>query len=503
MSTQTTVPYGVHDREGAHLVPAGGWCVDTVALSERPAPTDYPGIKGDINWIARLNWGYGSTGTIPIPDYYPRFAELCAHYVQHSKGLGYVIIGNEPNHENERPDGRYISPLDYADCFNRCYDAIKAVAPHVQVLVAAPAPYHANPLDWTEWYRVTLLGIKACDGFSIHAYARGAYPDAITSDAKMGEPLAHTYASFRTYRDQIAIARMVKGRGLPFYITEYNPLPPDVWSRGNTGQVQAAYAELMQYVHANPDVDIRCLCLFRYLAHDKEGWGIADKPGIVADFMEAVGRGYTLRLPQVSKPAAPAQPAPPPAPVPSGAIDPTVAKAILAIESGGQGYGPDGRVLIRFEPHIFMGFVDRDTFNRHFQVGRPIWDGAQHGYRAYPTAAFDSFHGNQAKEYSALAVAKELNVEGAYRSISMGAAQIMGFNAPRCGYASARLMYNDFADPNMQTLAFLNFVLTDPTLFAAVRNKDWRTIARLYNGPANVNTYAPLLENTYRKLGGR
>ena len=34
-------------------------------------------------------------------------------------------------------------------------------------------------------------------------------------------------------------------------------------------------------------------------------------------------------------------------------IDPTLAAALLAAESSGQGYGPDGRLLIRFEIHIF------------------------------------------------------------------------------------------------------------------------------------------------------
>src|SRR5690606_31568339 len=34
-------------------------------------------------------------------------------------------------------------------------------------------------------------------------------------------------------------------------------------------------------------------------------------------------------------------------------VDPAYAVAVVCVESGGQGFGPDGRVVIRFENHIF------------------------------------------------------------------------------------------------------------------------------------------------------
>jgi len=49
-------------------------------------------------------------------------------------------------------------------------------------------------------------------------------------------------------------------------------------------------------------------------------------------------------------------------------------------------------------------------------------------------------------------------------------------------------------------MAFINFFLSDPQLVQAMRVRDWRTIARLYNGPGNVDNVTPLLEATYRKL---
>ncbi len=42
--------------------------------------------------------------------------------------------------------------------------------------------------------------------------------------------------------------------------------------------------------------------------------------------------------------------------------------------------------------------------------------------------------------------------------------------------------------------------ITKAQLRAAVQAHDWRTVARLYNGPGNVDTYAGLLERRYARL---
>ena len=55
--------------------------------------------------IVRLNNGYGADGTIPTPDKYADFARRCANYIRNSPGCTHWIIGNEPNHAQERPQG--------------------------------------------------------------------------------------------------------------------------------------------------------------------------------------------------------------------------------------------------------------------------------------------------------------------------------------------------------------------------------------------------------------
>jgi hypothetical protein len=213
----------------------------------------------------------------------------------------------------------------------------------------------------------------------------------------------------------------------------------------------------------------------------------------------------TTHLPSISTPPTPPTP-PEPEPkqeVAVSIIDPLVGQTLIKVESGGQAFGPDGKLLIRFENHIFKGKLGNDTlYARHFQHGSPVWTG--HRFRRSEGDPWWDVHtGTQASEYDAFLFAVTLNRWAAFESISMGLGQIMGFNARRVGFPSAEAMFKAFdANEANQVFAFINFFLSDPQLAQAVRSKDWRTIARLYNGPGNVNHVAPLLESTYRELGG-
>lgn len=183
-------------------------------------------------------------------------------------------------------------------------------------------------------------------------------------------------------------------------------------------------------------------------------------------------------------------------------IDPLVGQTLIKVESGGQAFGPTGKPLIRFENHIFRTKLNNDAlFNRHFQHGSPVW--TDHKFRRSESEPWQEVHtGSQASEYDAFSLAYALNRQAAHESISMGLGQIMGFNAQRVGFPSAEVMLNAFESEANQVLGFINFFLSDPELAQAVRNKDWRTIARLYNGPGNVDNVAPLLESTYNRLQG-
>jgi uncharacterized protein YgiM (DUF1202 family) len=286
--------YGIHDREGRGIVPPGGWCLDLVAISEKPQPTDYAALRGDINWIVRLSWGYGSAGTIPLPGQYQEFANGCAEYVFKSNGANVFIVSNEPNHENERPNGVYITPAQYVDCFIKCRDAIKHARPQAQVLPAPCAPYHADPVNWLDYWREMLNLIAdngGCDGIPFHAYTRSSNPADITDPAKMGPPLETQYSGFLTYQDALGAVPLKLGY-LPAYGTEFNENLPKGWDDANTGVVQAAYAEIDEWNKLEGRSPIQCLILYRWPKF-ADRWYIEGKRGVVADFQAAVGRGYT------------------------------------------------------------------------------------------------------------------------------------------------------------------------------------------------------------------
>ena len=61
-----------------------------------------------------------------------------------------------------------------------------------------------------------------------------------------------------------------------------------------------------------------------------------------------------------------------------------------------------------------------------------------------------------------------LNSTKAHEATSMGLSQIMGFNYGRCGYDSAKEMYDDFATGEKAQLeGFIKFLISDSNLLKA------------------------------------
>ncbi len=178
-------------------------------------------------------------------------------------------------------------------------------------------------------------------------------------------------------------------------------------------------------------------------------------------------------------------------------IEPAVAVAVVAVESGGRGFGADGRMIIRFENHVFWSLWGRNNpnaFNALFAFNPGLtWQG--HKFRANANAPWQDVHtGTQSSEWDAFHVAAALDANAAKRSISMGLPQIMGFNHKRIGYDTVEAMFDAFsADERWQLLGMFAFIVANPTLPAALQQGDFATFAKGYNGPGQADFYAGLI----------
>ncbi len=183
------------------------------------------------------------------------------------------------------------------------------------------------------------------------------------------------------------------------------------------------------------------------------------------------------------------------------AIDPGIAVAVLMVESGGRPFGPDGRMIIRFENHIFhsrWGKHHPGVFDRHFAFNRnQRW--TDHRWRPSPGQPWRACHENQNGEWEVFDFACTLNDTAARLSISMGSPQIMGFNYAAVGYTSVQQMFDAFAaSERNQVAGFFDFVRSrGEKAVRMLQVSDFDGFATLYNGPGQAATYSRLIRQAY------
>lgn len=164
-------------------------------------------------------------------------------------------------------------------------------------------------------------------------------------------------------------------------------------------------------------------------------------------------------------------------------------RAVLKVESRGNGFGQDGRPLILYEPHVFSRLTGRKYDASHPTIS----------YRTWRTLPYPR---TQAERYEQLAQAFELDSEAALGAASWGLFQILGSNHRACGFETASAFVADISlDHERQLLAFEGFVRAN-RLVDDLQRRDWAGFAKVYNGPGQVETYSRLLADAYREAGG-
>ncbi len=186
--------------------------------------------------------------------------------------------------------------------------------------------------------------------------------------------------------------------------------------------------------------------------------------------------------------------------------------AVWKVESGGAAH-TSGKAIIRFENHLLYNRWGREhvaAYDASFQhgghagVGGSSWK--NHRFRADPSAAWQTFHGEQSREYEVLAFARQLVGDAdALSCISIGGPQILISNRRLIGYESERAMYDAFqADERAHVLGFFDYcqyatgyIHRRRELLRDLRALRWVEFARGYNGGGQAEAYGDALASAY------
>lgn len=169
-------------------------------------------------------------------------------------------------------------------------------------------------------------------------------------------------------------------------------------------------------------------------------------------------------------------------------------KAVREVEAPMGGFLPDGRVTILYERHIMYRRLKANGMNPDFFTST---------YSDIVNVKPGGYLG-KAAEYTRLAKAQKIHIASALESCSWGAYQIMGFHWKLLGFESVHAMVAKMEESERGQLeCFVKFIKANPPLLKAIREDDWATFARYYNGTDyKKNNYDVKLEAAFKKYGG-
>lgn len=177
-------------------------------------------------------------------------------------------------------------------------------------------------------------------------------------------------------------------------------------------------------------------------------------------------------------------------------VDRASVMAVSEVESKGSGF-LKGKPKILFERHIF-----------HRQLVKMGYDLlADMATKSYPGVCNPETGGYQGgvREWDRMDRARRMNKDAAEASASYGRYQIMGFNYKACGFMNLDGFILAMSKSEGEQLkAFASFIKSNPKLHTALREQDWATFAKIYNGPSYAkNKYDVKLAEAYKRLKTR
>ena len=167
-------------------------------------------------------------------------------------------------------------------------------------------------------------------------------------------------------------------------------------------------------------------------------------------------------------------------------VEPEAIRAVVAIESAGQGFGADGRPLILFEPVIFSALSDHKFDASNPKVSQAV---AQAG----------ALGNAQADRWAKLTEAFGLDNAAALMATNWGLFQTSGQNYQPCGFADVFAFAGDISQSEARQLAAFEQFIRAKDLMDELRNLDWEGFARIYHGVSGAAKYGQFLQDAYVK----
>lgn len=168
-------------------------------------------------------------------------------------------------------------------------------------------------------------------------------------------------------------------------------------------------------------------------------------------------------------------------------------KAVIQVEASGQGFLPDGKPKILFEPHIFHRLLGNKNY---FTVRKNAM--LNDGDICYPKWGTLPY-GKVSQQHERLERAAKYDRESALMACSWGMGQVLGENWAALGYSSLQEFINAaYKDEAAQVDCMCRFIKVNG-LIDELQRKDWAGFARVYNGIGFAkNQYDKKLAAAYR-----
>ncbi len=174
-------------------------------------------------------------------------------------------------------------------------------------------------------------------------------------------------------------------------------------------------------------------------------------------------------------------------------VESAVLRAVIEVECKGSGFNADGTPVILFERHVMR---QRLIANGHVMIAdqmmikRPdLCSKKAGGYGLYSA------------QHGRLNAAAQYHRASALESASWGIGQVMGYHWKVLGYGSLQVFVDAMYKNEASQLEAMCRYIKVNGLVNALKNKDWKSFARGYNGVEYAkNSYNIKLANAYKKL---